>query len=158
MRAAITIIFLLTILTSAVGQDGSDIRYFKIESLDNSLNGQYAHIDFYRWSFRSKISKIIDTVTIIVDNKDIRFIEKRNDDGFNNWFNQQYLESEKNVDGQMIRITKSKIKNINTDSLFVTSYIEYFDSKGELIVEKSRQEDFKFEKKVIAGLLIQASQ
>src|SRR5688500_13792886 len=124
MRTAITTILLLTIWTSSVGQDGSDIRYFKIEGIDNSLNGQYAHIDFYRWSFRSRISKIIYTVTIIVDNKRIRFTEKRSDDGFNNWFNQQCLQSEKGVDGQIIRIAKSKIKNITADSLFVTSYIE----------------------------------
>lgn len=157
-RTVITTILLLTVCTCSVGQDGSDIRYFKIEDVDNSLNGQCAHIDFYRWSFRSRISKIIDTVTIIVDNKRIIFTEKRTDDGFNNWFNQQYLQSDKRVDGQIIRITKSKIKNITSDSLFVTSYIEYFDLKGELIADKSRQEGFKFSRKIIAGLLIKASQ
>lgn len=157
MKTVITI-FLLAIWISSNGQDGSDIRYFKMESIDNSLNGQYAHIDFYRWSFRSRISKIIDTVTIIVDNKRIRFIENRNDDGFNNWFNQQYLQSEKSVDGQIIRITKCKITNITSDSIFVKSYIEYLEPKGKLIPEKSRQVDFKFTKKIIAGLLIESDQ
>ena len=83
-------IILLSLWTSSFGQDGSDIRYFKIIGVDSSLVGQYIHFDFFNRSFRGQS---IDTIAITIDNRPTRFIEIRKDNGYNNWFSQQSLQS-----------------------------------------------------------------
>jgi len=72
------LIFLITWTswTSLLGQDGSDILYGTVDKLDKSYIGDFVHLDFYKKSFRGKP---VDTITIKVENKSIRFVERRRD-------------------------------------------------------------------------------
>ena len=96
----------------------------------------------------------IDTVIINIDDKPIKFIEVRKDDGFNNWFSRQYLESVEGFDGQKIRISKCKIDDVTKDSISVTLYIEYYDSQKKLLAKKSKQQATSFKKDIISWILI----
>src|SRR4029453_8224914 len=77
-------------LTNLKAQDGSDILYLKPNQLDTSFVGDYVHLDFFNRSFHGKP---LDTVRLFFNNAPIRFVEHRVDDGFNNWFNEQSLQS-----------------------------------------------------------------
>ena len=103
MKTLKIIILLLSFWTCSYGQDGSDIRYFQIVGVDTSLIGQYVHFDFFNRSFRGQS---FDTVTITIDNRPTRFIEVRKDNGYNNWFSQQSLQSIDKVDEQPIKTSK----------------------------------------------------
>ena len=156
MRTWTTILTLLTILTAWTtlqAQDGSDIMYGKIDQLDSSFIGDYAHLDFYR---KSMFGRNIDTVTVDLDGQQIRFVEHRIDNGYNNWFKDQYLETLDKIDRLTIRIVKCRLDSITTDSFFVTNYLEYYDDKNNLIADKSRQIMSSFPRDIIAEVLISA--
>ena len=88
----ITIFIFVTSWVTA--QDGSDIIYFDAKKIDSSLIGKFIQIDFYNNSFGSnKFPEVIaDTITLNFLKRQ-KFKEIRNDDCFNNWFSEQYLES-----------------------------------------------------------------
>jgi hypothetical protein len=134
-------------------QDGSDIIYGKIDQLDSTFIGDFAHLDFYRRSF---FGKDIDTVTIEIDEKPITFIEHRKDNGYNNWFNEQYLETAYKINGQTIRVVKCRLDSIMADSIYVTNYLEYYDNDN-LVSDKSRQKTSVFPRDIIAEILISAN-
>lgn len=145
----------LAVCTSSYGQDGFDIRYFKVYRVDTSLVGQYVHFDFFRRSFHGQA---IDTVIINIDSRPIKFIEKRNDDGYNNWFSQQCLQSIDKMDGQTIRISKFRLDSITTNSFQVTMYVDFYDTNNKLLVDKSQQVSYWFDKKDVIEVLVKSKQ
>ncbi len=155
MKTPKIVIFLLVLWTSSYGQDGSDIRYFKIIGVDSSLIGEDIHLDFFNRSFRGQT---IDTITIIIDNRPTRFIEVRKDDGYNNWFSQQNLQSIDKFEGQTIKIPKFKLDSISMTSFQVRIYVEYYDDNNNLLVEKAQQVEYWFDKKDIIEVLVKSKQ
>src|SRR5437870_1108902 len=99
MKTLKATVSLLLFCIRSFGQDGSDIRYISTFAVDSAFVGQFIHFDFYNRSFASHKT---DTVTITIDEKPVKFREVRKDDGFNNWFFQQYLQSIGKVNGQTI--------------------------------------------------------
>lgn len=164
MKILKSAISLLLFWTQAQAQDGSDIRYFKPLSIDSSIVGQFVHFDFYRKSFQIHFSKFagearaIDTVIINMDNIPLKFIEHRVDDGFNNWFSEQYLQSIDKIDGQTIRIPKLKLDSITATSFQVTMFVNYYDANNKFLIDKSRQVDYWFDKKNIIEVLVKSKQ
>jgi hypothetical protein len=143
----------LLIVCELHAQDGSNIIYKRVKQLGKSDINRFVHLDFYRNSFRTKSR---DTIIINFGNKPIKFIEHRQDDGYNNWFREQYLESVKNEDGTSIRITQSCIDRIRKDTLYVTNYYEFFDKEMNPIAGKSEIMKGKYPTKIIYGVLIDA--
>ena len=149
----ITIIILFLCIHS-YGQDGSDIRYIQINGVDNSLIGQYVHFDFFNRSFRMRS---IDTVTITIDNKRLKFKEVRKDNGYDNWFSQQSLQSVDNPDG-IINIQKLRLDSITANAFKVTMYVEYYDHNNHLLIDKGTQIVYWFDKKDIIEVLVKSKQ
>jgi hypothetical protein len=146
-------LFVTTSWTALRGQDGSDILYTSVEGLDESYIGDFVHLDFYNRSFRAKS---IDTVAIMVDGMPIKFVERRVDSGLNNWFQRQYLESLEKSNGVSIRIVKSRLDKITTNSVFVTNFLEYY--KGDTILpERSKEIASEFQRTIIAQVLVSAA-
>ncbi len=135
-----------------LGQDGSDILYGKVDRLDESYLGDFVHLDFYNRSFRGIP---IDTIAILVEGKLIEFVEHRKDDGFNNWFDRQYLESLEKTDGLTIRVVKCRLDKITRDSVFVTSFLEYYKD-DKLLPERSKEIANEFPRTIIAEVLVSA--
>jgi hypothetical protein len=136
------------------GQDGSDILYIKTKKADRSLIGKNVHFDFYNRSF-GKLQ--IDTITINIENNPIKFIEIRNDDGFNNWFSQQSLESIDKIDNHTITIPKFRLDGITNKSFIVTMYVDFYDANHKVIDTTSRLMKYSFNKKDIVELLVKAN-
>jgi hypothetical protein len=150
-----TIIFLLiTIWGTSYGQDGSDIRYIKTIDIDSSFIGQYMQFDFFNRSFGGQR---VDTIVINIGRKPVTFIEKRKDNGYDNWFSQQSLISVKNKNEQIVSISKFKLDNITSTSFQVTMYVEYYDNKNNILMDKSIQIDYWFDKKDIIEVLVKSN-
>jgi hypothetical protein len=154
MKPLIALFLQLIINLTFFAQDGSNISYTLIKELDSSHIGKFAHIDFHRKSFGLRGNRVVDTVIINIDDKPIKFIEVRKDDGYNNSFSRQYLESVESFEGQTIRISKCKIDDAKKDSISVTLYIEYYDSKKKLVSSKSKQQAYSCVKEIISEVLI----
>ena len=155
MRTLQVLTLLLTIWSHSYGQDGSDIRYFKVSAVDTTLIGQYVQFDFFRRSFGAQS---IDNVIINIDNRPIKFVERRNDNGYNNWFFEQYLQSVDTTNGQTIRISKFRLDYISLKSFQVTMYVDFYDTDHNFIADKSRQVRYWFDKKDVAEVLVKSKQ
>jgi hypothetical protein len=158
MNSIFTVFLLLIINLTTFAQDGSDISYVPIKELNRSHIGKFVHIDFYRRSFGPDGIRVVDTVIIKIDDKPIKFIEVRTDDGYTNSFSRQYLESVESFDGQTIRISKCRIDDVTKDSISVTLYIEYYDSQKKLLAKKSKQQASSCAKEIISEVLIHSKQ
>ena len=153
MRVGLFFLFLISFFSFSLkilAQDGSDIKYLKIENVNVLYIGKTVHLDFYNPSFASKKR---DTIAILINDKRVAFIEHREDDGFNNWFSSQYLEEMENTGHEKFRVTRSIIKELTEDSILVTNYFELFDGK-KLVPGKSFIQDGWFSKKVITQILV----
>ncbi|KOS06148.1 hypothetical protein AM493_08965 [Flavobacterium akiainvivens] len=150
MKLISSLLFLISALAHA--QDGSDIRYYNIEKADSTLVGKDVHFDFFNRSFGGKI---IDTLTITINNKPIRFIEVRKDNGHNNWFSQQGMVAIDKIDNRLIRINKCKIDSIDTDYFYVTLFVDFCDDSLKAI-ERNRQMQYKFGKKDVVQVLVKS--
>lgn len=153
MKIRIFLLIFLTTLTTwtpLLGQDGSDILYGKVDQLDESFIGDFVHLDFYNRSFRGTY---IDTITILVDNKPVKFVEHRRDNGYDNWFTGQYHQSLEKNDDLTIRVVKSRLDKVTIDSIFVTNYLEYYKD-GKLISDKSKQIASEFSRDIIVEVLV----
>ncbi|WP_143144349.1 hypothetical protein [Flaviramulus basaltis] len=142
---------------NAIAQDGSDIKYVDINEIDDSYIGKLVHLDFYNRSFGAfNLDKkdLNDTINIQLENKNIEFKEHRVDNGFNNWFSKQYIESIKFIDGYKIRISMCKIKEIKSDSIKVILFMEYRDNSGKLNSEKPNRIEYDFPKKILTEILV----
>ena len=143
---------------NAKSQDGSDMRYINIKDVDTSYIGKTVHLDFDNRSFASKKR---DTITIIVYNKPVLFIEHREDDGFNNWFGRQYMESLETLGllgTEKFRIEMSIIKGVTKDSILVTNYFNSYKSNGQPAHDAVFTQDYSFAKKNISEILLKSSQ
>jgi hypothetical protein len=125
-----------------LAQDGSNISYIKPEELRTSDIGRRIQIDFYRRSFGRWKPGNIDKITIEIDGKSIEFVEHREDDGFNNCFSQQYLES---IDNK-VRITEFKLLGVEKDTITVSGHFNV----------QPFEKEFTFKKADIAEILMKA--
>ena len=127
--APVILIILSTIPLNA--QDGSDIWYVDENEIDSSLIGRFIQVDFYNKSFGSNKFKSVEPDTVQINFIDkAEFVELRNDDYFNNWFFEQYLEST-NVEGKKLRIQKMKLLSFSKDSLLVKLFGHYYTTEKE---------------------------
>jgi hypothetical protein len=145
----------------AFAQDGSDMRYVKADELDVSHLGLFAHLDFGRRSFaRVGDERKIDSVTLRLAGKNVVFTEHREDDGHNNWFRYQYLQSESFGGGLRLRLTKTKIVGLNKGTIRVVAYFAYYDDKGNRVGNSKGRKAFSkmlsFPKNTIAEVLIKS--
>ncbi|SFZ95192.1 hypothetical protein SAMN05428642_1122 [Flaviramulus basaltis] len=153
----IILLIILSFTINAIAQDGSDIKYVDINEIDDSYIGKLVHLDFYNRSFGAfNLDKkdLNDTINIQLENKNIEFKEHRVDNGFNNWFSKQYIESIKFIDGYKIRISMCKIKEIKSDSIKVILFMEYRDNSGKLNSEKPNRIEYDFPKKILTEILV----
>ena len=111
------------LLTCLMAQDSSNIKYYEPTNLDSSLIGKYCHIDFGEESFGGRV---IDTVEIKVKGQKMRFYEHRKDNGFNNWFNEQYLIRVEDKNQGSTRLQNSRIDSLTTDKIYLTSVLSYY--------------------------------
>ena len=85
-------------------------------------------------------------------------MERRKDNGYNNWFSQQYLQSIDKINDETVRISKFKLDSITTNSFIVTMYLDFYDSNNGLLVDKSRDIKYWFDKKDITEVLVKSKQ
>ena len=153
----IVLLIILSITIKAIAQDGSDIKYVKISEIDNSYIGKWVHLDFYNRSFgisNSDKKELTDRVPIEIENRKIEFSEHRVDNGYNNWFSEQYLESTEFIDGFKIRITMCKIKEISLDYIKVILELEYRDKNNQLNSKKLNTIEYDFPKQIVSEVII----
>jgi hypothetical protein len=120
MRQILIISFLLLNPAFVFGQDGSDMNYLKPEALNESHIGRRLHLDFYRWSrgIRRGEGFNIDKVSLEINGKQFEFVEHREDDGFNNWFSGQYLETA----DKKVRLKEFKLLGVEKETILVVGY------------------------------------
>jgi len=145
----------MTFCALCKGQDGSDIRYYPTSVLDSSFIGREIHLDFFHRSFLSFNN---DTLVLKIDNTSIRFLERRNDNGFNNWFSQQFLESIDSLNSIAIKITSWIILDITKDSINVKPNYSLIFPKETFISDKLFKENFWFPKAMIIEVLVKSKQ
>lgn len=126
------------------------MRYIKPKNIDKSFLGRFVHFDFFR---NSHYGELIDTVSITIDNKPIRFFEVRTDNGLNQWFYAQGLQSVEKYNGQTIKISQCRLDTITAEVFLVTLYVDYYQNK-QLIKDKSRLITYSFNKKDIVEVLV----
>jgi len=137
----------------SMGQDGSDIKYFETKAIDSTFIGKSVHIDFYNNSFAARK---IDTVEIIVNNRPIKFIEHRQDDGLNNWFSRQCLTAMNYNEQEQLKIVKAVIIRVTEDSILVSNYFELHNKKNEPLPGKSFIQENWVDKKIISMVLVKS--
>lgn len=130
-------------------QDGSNIRYINTSEINNEMIGKFIHLDFYNQSFGRK--RIQDSVDLPINKKIIKFLEIRNDTGFNNWFEDQSLLSVLKINGQKLQIEKFQLTGFDDKNLHVTAFINYL--KQDKIVKKSTENMIIERSKVIEILI-----
>ncbi len=113
--------------------------YVNPENLNKSHIGRIIQIDFYRRSFGGRN---IDKISINIDDKKMEFVEHREDDGFNNWFYQQYLESVDVVNGKKIKIKEFKLVDVKKENILVLGYFTEKPFIRELNFKKSQIAEF----------------
>jgi hypothetical protein len=114
-------------MSCLMAQDGSNIRYYEPNKLDSTLIGKYCHIDFGKISFGGHA---IDTIEINVKGQQMKFYEHREDNGFNNWFNKQYLIRVEDKDYSSTRLQNSKIDSLTSDRIYLTSTLSYYANES----------------------------
>jgi len=142
-------VVLALLCVAAYAQDGSDIKYIKPQAVDTSVIGHYVHFDFFK---DSHYGQSIDTIVITIDNRPVKFFEVRTDDGFNQWFHHQSLQSVDKYEGQTIKISQCRLDSITTKSFLVTMYVDYY-ANDKLLKHKSRLIKYWFNKKDIVRVL-----
>ncbi|KXX70863.1 hypothetical protein [Flammeovirga sp. SJP92] len=116
-------------LTCLMAQDGSNIKYYEPSDLDSSLIRKYCHVDFGEESLGGRI---IDTIDIKVQGQKMRFYEHRKDNGFNNWFNEQYLIRVDDRSQTSTRLQNSRIDSLTADKVFLTSVLSYYVNESPI--------------------------
>ena len=132
-----------------MAQDGSNIRYYEQTNLDSSLIGRYCHVDFGRESFGGRT---IDTIEINVKGQKMKFYEHRKDNGFNNWFNEQYLIRAEDKNQTSTQLKNSRIDSLTTDKIYLTSTLSYYTN--ELSIDTITVFQHWYDRKNISKVLI----
>jgi len=154
-RLCLFFLLLLSASLFAYAQDGSDMRYVKPYDLNDSYVGKFAHLDFGKRSFSlAHGTKLGETVTIEIDNNKLVFIEHREDDGYNNWFDDQYLESVDPINGLKLRLIKNKLLDVRGETIKVESYFDFYNSLGTQLQGRSFTKELSFAKSEIAEVLV----
>ena len=155
MKSNILILFFAFTL-SLNAQDGSDIHYIDENKIDSNLVGKFIQIDFYENSFGSNKFKNIeaDTIRIELNNEALEFVEIRNDNSYNNWFSEQYLETIKSIDKKKFRIEKMKVLAISADSINVKTFGHFFYENGEKENTEFSIDFVSFDRKNIFQILL----
>jgi hypothetical protein len=160
MRFGSIFILIWALCTFASAQDGSDMLYVKPDKLDKTYIGKLAHLDFGKRSFmvfdHGGRKRHRDFIVVELDGTKYTFWEHRVDDGFNNWFTNQYLETTETIGGFRLRWTKNEILEIQDDSIRVKSYFAYVDISGNAAPSKSLTKELVFKKSELAEVLIKA--
>ena len=112
---------------SLCGQDGSNIRYKEAEVIDKTYVGKYCHLDFGQESFAGKH---LNNIKLFVKDRYVKFVERRKDDGFNNWFTEQYLSSYDYTNKWEMRLQNSQIDSVTSERIFLNSTISYYACKN----------------------------
>ncbi|MCE7991646.1 MAG: hypothetical protein HEP71_06690 [Roseivirga sp.] len=138
------LLFYTTLLIpfSSLAQGGWDIGYIPIDSIKPTDIGKDIKLDFRAASdTTSRVPDFLinfvgkeDTATIMLDNKEIELVEKREihvDWGF---YDEQYLECLNYSHNRVLRVYHSVIEMIKSDSLLVRLYMEtyYKDNRGRI--------------------------
>ncbi len=149
LKILVSILLGLCFSLNLIAQDGSNIKYYKPNMLDYSLIGKSCYIDIGKLSFNKRS---IDTITINVQRKLMKFYEHREDNGFNNWFNSQYLIRLPDSKDSKTLLKDSKIDSLTDNKIYVTSILSYNHLKLPLDTITVFQHNY--DKKNIAEVLI----
>ncbi|MFN0141567.1 MAG: hypothetical protein ACKVQW_15960 [Pyrinomonadaceae bacterium] len=141
MRTIIITIILLGSSWVSMAQDGGNMNYLKPEDIDKSYIGRRVYIDFYRKSgwddrrySRYRCENVnADKVSLEINSKKIEFIEHRCDDGLNNWFSEQYLETA----DKTIRIREFEVVAVDKEKIKVRGYFNIAPFEKDFTIEKS---------------------
>lgn len=112
-------------------QDGSNMYYIDIDNIDSTQVGKFVHLDFGEKSF---LNNQRDTVSLAFKGYK-RFREVRADNGYNNWFYEQYLESLETRNGSKLRIQKMKLLEVSEYELTLKLFGHLFDGEREIFSE-----------------------
>lgn len=139
----------LVVLIGAFGtllfaQDGGDMDYIEPTRLDQSYIGRFLHIDFVKksrnWFSDGRENKNVDRISLVIGERKIEFVEVRTDDGFNNWFHQQGLESVGDyhlAGSKKIRITGFKLKEVTENEITVIGYFNRVPFEQQFVFKRS---------------------
>jgi hypothetical protein len=154
MIRALALVILL-VSCAAAAQESSDMSYVKPVDLNSSFVGKFVHLDFgNRSSFSGRRVRRGDTVEIKVKKDPVKFVELRFDDRSNAYFKEQYLETEKPINGINLRIARFQVKGVNHDKIKVRAYFDSYDLNGKLVENRSFTKDMSFRKSEIAEILV----
>ena len=112
-----------------MAQDGSNIKYYEPTNLDSSFIGKYCHVDFGNESFGGRA---IDTIEITVKGQKMKFYEHREDNGFDNWFKDQFLIRVDENSQTSTRLQNSRIDSLTTDKIYLTSVLGYYVNESPI--------------------------
>lgn len=124
-----------------MAQDGGDMHYLKPQNIDKTYIGRQVYIDFHNEterfgqrysSYRCKDPNA-DKVLLKINSKKFEFIEHRCDDGLNNWFSEQYLETA----DRSIRIREFRIIAVEEEKIKVRGYFNIAPFEKEFTFRKS---------------------
>ena len=133
-------------------QDGSNILYVKVDSLHKYFN-KTIQVDFKRLS---RGTHVLDTVSLAFKGVSIKFIEHRQDNGYNNWFFQQYLESLDSIGRFHLRLIKSTLTAIKRDEISVINYFNFYDEHGNSLLDVPIEDPNSYRKQSIIEVLVLA--
>lgn len=157
MKGLVVIFVFLIQSIHLFGQDGSDINYIKPNELDKQYIGRRLHLDFHQRSFGLRDKRLLDKIIVEINGKKVIFIEHRKDDGYNNWFSQQYLESVEKVNGLSLRIKEFELLEIDKDNILVKGFFQFVDNVDKNLAKKSFTKKLSFPKKDIVEYLFKAN-
>ncbi len=76
--------------------------------------------------------ELIDTIEINVKSQKMKFYEHREDNGFNNWFNKQYLIRADDKSQTSTRLQNSRIDSLTTNKIYLTSVLSYYANESPI--------------------------
>ncbi|RYG40396.1 MAG: hypothetical protein EOO01_27430 [Chitinophagaceae bacterium] len=137
-------------LFAVSAQDGSDMLYIPPDSLHKYF-ARTIQVDFDRLSRRGRS---LDTVSLSFKGSPIRFLEHRSDNGYNNWFYSQYLESLDDIGGWHLRLVKTKVTSISRDEIGVVNVFNFYNENGVPLLPVPIEDKSSYRKKSIAEILV----
>jgi hypothetical protein len=156
MRVFILIGTVLLIWTDLLGQGGVNVLYTPVDYVDVRFVGKKVKIDFRGQRTKQNIiekSRIADTVTLIVDNRQFTIIERKGTGADYWYFDKEALESIDYKPGHLLRIEDIELKNVQNDSILFRMTFNIYKvtiSSGEPI---SVAKDVWVSKNIIEGIL-----